>query len=253
MKRVQQEDVTVELYHHPAHAANVDHMLEAATRSLDYFSREFGPYQYRTLRIVEVPSFLDAGALALAGVVYFVEDRGFLTDARDSTRFDIITRRMAHEVAHQWWGHQVAPATVEGVTMLVETLAKYSEQLVRGEAALEPLLHVDENRYREGAAEDLEEEPGLYRVADQSYIYYGKGGVVMHALRDSLGEVALNASLRRLVQAHGGPLAPPATTLDLLDYLHAATPAVQHAMIDRSLRAAGLEVTVTPARGPAAQ
>ena len=246
VKRVQHGAVEVELYHHPAHVANVDHMLEATTRSLDYFAREFGPYQYPTLRIVEVPSFLDAGALALPGVVYFVEDRGFLTDARDSTRFDMITRRVAHEVAHQWWGHQVAPATVEGVTMLVETLAKYSEQLVlrerRGDAALQPLLYVDENRYREGAAEDLEEEPGLYRVADQAYIYYGKGGVVMHALRDSLGEDAINASLRRLVESHGGSLAPPATTLDLLDYLHAATSATQHAMIDRSLREAGLDI-----------
>ncbi len=242
--RVRHGGVDVELYHHPAHQANVAPMLEAATRSLDYFGRAFGPYQYASLRIVEVPSFLDAGALALPGVVYFVEDRGFLTDARDSTRFDIITRRVAHEVAHQWWGHQLAPATVEGLTMLVETLAKYSEQLVlrerRGEAALEPLLWVDENRYREGAAEDLEEEPGLYRVADQSWIYYGKGGVVMHALRDSVGEDAVNQSLRRLLLEHGGPAAPPANTLDLLGYLHQATPPERHPWMDRALREAGL-------------
>lgn len=101
--------------------------------------------------------------MAFPGAIYFVENRGDLTDIRDSTRFDIITRRMAHEVSHQWWGHQLSPSDVEGATMLVETLAKYSEQLVlrdrRGAPALEPLLQVDEDRYRQGAAEDVDEEP----------------------------------------------------------------------------------------------
>ena len=32
---------------------------------------------------------------------------------------------MAHEIAHQWWGHQVMSANVEGQTSIVETLAQY--------------------------------------------------------------------------------------------------------------------------------
>lgn len=244
VERARAGGVEVELYYDPRHRVNVPAMLEAATRSLTYFGREFGPYQFPVLRIAEVPSYLGAGALALPGTIYFVEDRGFMTDARDSTRFDIITRRMAHEVAHQWWGHQLSPADAEGATMLVETLAKYSEQLVlrerRGEKMLEPLLYVDEDRYRRGAADDLEDEPGLYRVADQDYIYYGKGGVVMHQLTDSLGEAALNRSLRTLVERFGGPRTPPPTTLDLLGILHADMPVRQHALIDHSLKDAGL-------------
>ncbi len=244
IERARAGDVAVEVYYDPKHRVNVPAMLDAATRSLAYFGREFGPYQFPVLRIAEVPSYLGAGALALPGAIYFVEDRGFMTDARDSSRFDIITRRMAHEVAHQWWGHQLSPADAEGATMLVETLAKYSEQLVlrerRGEKMLEPLLFVDEDRYRRGAADDLEDEPGLYRVADQDYIYYGKGGVVMHQFTDSLGEAKLNQSLRTLVGRFGGPTTPPPTTLDLLDILHADMPAERHAFIDRSLKEAGL-------------
>lgn len=251
VERVRHGDVDVELYYHPAHGANIPAMRAAATRSLDYFSRVFGPYQYPVLRIAEVPSYLDAGALALPGVIYFVENRGYLTDIRDSTRFDIITRRMAHEVSHQWWGHQLSPADVEGATMLVETLAKYSEQLVlrerRGAPALVPLLQVDEDRYRQGAAEEVDEEPGLYRVADQDYIYYGKGGVVMHQLEDSLGEAALTHALTTLLQQHGGAVAPPATTLDLLGILHAQMPASKRAFIDRSLKEAGL-ITMSGSR-----
>lgn len=242
--RARAGDIDVELFFDPKHRVNVPAMLEAATRSLNYFGKAFGHYQFPVLRIAEVPSYLGAGALALPGAIYFVEDRGFMTDARDSTRFDLITRRVAHEVAHQWWGHQLSPAHAEGATMLVETLAKYSEQLVlrdrRGEQMLEPLLQVDEDRYRRGAADDLADEPGLYRVADQDYIYYGKGGVVMHQFTDSLGEAALNGSLRTMLERFAGPRTPPPTTLDLLDILHADTPAAQHGFIDRSLKEAGL-------------
>ena len=41
-----------------------------------------------------------------------------------------IGRFLAHETAHQWWGHAVVPANAEGATMLVESLTKYSELLV---------------------------------------------------------------------------------------------------------------------------
>jgi ABC-2 type transport system permease protein len=36
----------------------------------------------------------------------------------------------AHEVAHQWWAHQVIGANVQGATMLSETLSPYSALLV---------------------------------------------------------------------------------------------------------------------------
>ncbi len=37
---------------------------------------------------------------------------------------------VAHEVAHQWWGHQVTPALVEGAPVLTESLAWYSAMMV---------------------------------------------------------------------------------------------------------------------------
>ena len=64
--------------------------------------------------------------------------------------------------------------------------------------------------------------------------------LVMHQLTDSLGEAALNRSLRTLVERFGGPRTPPPTTLDLLGILHADMPARRHAFIDHSLKDAGL-------------
>jgi hypothetical protein len=32
---------------------------------------------------------------------------------------------LAHEVAHQWWGHRITPASVEGEVLLAEGIANY--------------------------------------------------------------------------------------------------------------------------------
>ena len=32
----------------------------------------------------------------------------------------------AHELSHQWWGHQVNAANVQGMGMILESLAQYS-------------------------------------------------------------------------------------------------------------------------------
>ena len=36
----------------------------------------------------------------------------------------------AHEVAHQWWAHQVMGGNVQGSTMMSESLAQYTALMV---------------------------------------------------------------------------------------------------------------------------
>lgn len=208
VRRIVQDGIGVEMYFHPAHSQNVDSLLAAGARSLRLFTRSFGPYPYATLRMVEVPSWLNFGAFAVPGMLLFTEDRGVLSDPRTGD-VDLITRRVAHEVAHQWWGHTVDPLNVAGATTIVETLAKYSEQRVlasvRGESALPPMLAFDHDRYLAGRAGAREEEPTLMETAAQEYLYYGKGAIAMHALHDALGDSAMVHALRSLVRAEGGP------------------------------------------------
>ena len=231
--RAQAGAVTVSVLHHPAHAMNVPRILEAATRSLEYFARELGPYPFPELRIAEVPSYDERfGGFALPGIVFFTEDRGFLTDLRDPRRVDIVTKRTAHEVAHQWWGHQVTPAVGPGASAIVETLARYSELMVlkerHGEAALRPVLQEELRRYLSGRAGDP--EAPLVQVEDQAYLYYAKGALVMTALRDLIGEARLNGALRALVEQARGGDTPDAA--DLVAHLRQATPAEHHPLLD---------------------
>jgi hypothetical protein len=236
VRRARQGGVTVEVYFHPGHAGNVDRMLRAATASLDEFGRAFGAYPHHTLRIVEVPPYWGFGALALPGVIYWSEDRGFLTDARDSTALDLVTRRVAHEVGHQWWAHQVNPGDGPGASFVNESLAKYSEQMVlrrlRGEPQVTRLMELDLQRYLLGRAQEKEPERPLDQVTDQAWLYYGKGGVVMGALRDLMGEAALNRALHGFVAEHAWPRPAP-TSRDLVAALKAEARPEQHALIDQ--------------------
>lgn len=235
MTRTLHRGVWVEVYHHPGHDANVNRMLATATRSLDVFGARFGPYPLRHLRIAELPGHWQFGAYALPGLIVYPEGRGFLTDFRRGGDVDLVTRRVAHEISHQWWGHQLAPAQAEGASMLVETLAKYSEmrvlESIRGEASLPPLLRFERENYVLSRTGLSVPETPLLRVDDADFIYYSKGAVVMDALRELMGEDALDRALRRLLREHGRG-SRPANTMDLLAALHAESDPRNHALID---------------------
>jgi energy-coupling factor transporter ATP-binding protein EcfA2 len=47
------KDVALEIYYDPKHPFNIPAMMETAKRALEYYSREFAPYQYSYLRILE--------------------------------------------------------------------------------------------------------------------------------------------------------------------------------------------------------
>ncbi|HEY0025852.1 MAG TPA: M1 family aminopeptidase [Longimicrobium sp.] len=218
VRRVNHRGVRVEVYHHPRHGANVAKMLATAARSLDLFSGRFGPYPHRHLRIVELPRYWNFGAFALPGMIVMPENRGFLTDAGSGGNVDLVTRRVAHEVSHQWWGHGLYPARVEGGTMLVETLAKYSDlrvlEAIKGRADVLSLLRFEREAYLLWRTYMPTPEPPLARVVDLEHVYYSKGTIVMEGIRDLIGEDALDRALRHLIRTHG-PGMPRATVADL--------------------------------------
>jgi hypothetical protein len=215
-KHVAQANGTmVEVWHLPEHAVNVGQIAEAALTSIGTLSARLGPMPDSVLRIVELPRWSGFGAFALRGMVLFPEHRGFMLDARPGG-VDLMLRRVAHEVAHQWWGHLVEPAQAEGSLLLVESLAKDAEQVVvgavHGAAGVDAILAYDEDRYLVGRADAGAEEPALERLTDEPWLYYGKGSLMMHALRAEMGDTHVDAALREVIVGHrgsrGGATAP---------------------------------------------
>jgi ABC-2 type transport system permease protein len=202
------DGVRVEVYYDPAHSANVERIYAAMTRSLDLFNPRFGRYRHGTLRLAEVPTWAGFGGYAHAGLILMTEDRGFLADRREED-VDLVTRRVAHEVAHQWWGHVVDPIEAPGATTIVETLAKYSEQLaigdLHGDSAVTEMVAFDEDRYLAGRGMEPDSEPTLLTSRGESYIYYGKGAVAMRAIAAAMGASAVDRALGQFAEKKGGP------------------------------------------------
>ncbi len=215
------KEVEIAVYYHSPHEYNVDRMIQGVQDSLDYFSREFSPYQYRQLRILEFPAYARF-AQSFPNTIPFSEGIGFVADIEEDD-IDYVFYVTAHEVAHQWWAHQVMGANTQGGTAIVETLAQYSALMVMekryGSQVMRRFLQYELDNYlRSRGAEQVAEMP-LLLVENQNYIHYRKGSLVMYALKDYLGEDAVNRALRKLIKNHAYGYQPYAQSLDLVRYL----------------------------------
>ena len=234
-KKVEHNGVNVEVYYHKNHAWNVDRMIESVQDSIDYFTQAFGPYQHKQLRIIEFPKYRSF-AQSFANTVPYSESMGFITDLRDESKVDYPYYVTAHEVAHQWWGHQVSAANVEGSAVISETLSQYSALMVLekrfGAEKLRKFLKYELDRYLMGRTGEAFEEMPLYKTQSQQYLHYNKGSVVMMALYDRLGEKRLNAALKAFLNEFKYQATPYPTTLDLLSYLKQDATQAEQSFID---------------------
>lgn len=235
--RERHNGVDIEIYHHPEHAMNVARMIEAVRHSLDYFGAEFSPYQYRQVRVIEFPRY-ETFAQSFANTIPYSEDIGFVADLRDEKTLDYVYQVTAHEMAHQWWGHQMAPANVRGGTVLTESLAQYSAyMLIReryGEAYLRRFLKWELDRYLTGRGNEVDAEQVLVQTENKSYIHYQKGGLVLYALQDLMGTDRFHTVLRDLLAEFRDRDDRFVTTDDLMARLRAIDDAAAQAFITDS-------------------
>lgn len=222
-------DVTLEVYHHPGHEYNVERFMNGMKRALDYYSASFGPYQFQVARIIEFPRYASF-AQAFPNTMPYSEAIGFIAKVEedDPESIDYPFFVTAHEMAHQWWGHQVAPADVQGSTMLTESLAEYSALKVLeheyGPEKMRRFLEEELNGYLAGRQNETKKETPLLLVEGQGYIRYQKGSLVLYALSDYIGEDVLNGALAEYVRQVKFQEAPFTNSLELLDRLVAVTP-----------------------------
>ena len=227
--------VEMEIYHDPAHGRNAPRMLKALEASLDYFQANFSPYQFRQARIVEFPAYASY-AQSFPNTFAWSENLGFIADFSDPSKIDYVTYVASHEFAHQWWAHQIVSADMQGATTLTETLAQYSAlmtmETMYGQDQIRRFLKYGLDRYlRARGGERLEELPLMRVEANQGYIHYEKGGMVLYLLRDQIGEAAVNRALRRLLAQYAFKGAPFPRSVDLIAALRAEAPADKQALI----------------------
>ena len=221
--------VNLEIYYHKGHEYNLDRMMRGMKEALNYYTINFSPYQFRQLRIMEFPRYRSF-AQSFANTIPFSEAIGFIAkvDDEDEDGVDYPFSITSHEVAHQWWAHQVIGANVQGATLMSESMSEYSSLKVLeeeyGASKMRIFLKDALDKYLQGrSSERLKEKPLIFNE-NQQYIHYNKGSMILYAMSDYLGADVFNGAMSRYIDSVAFQEPPYTTSLEYLEFVKAAVP-----------------------------
>jgi len=222
--------IALEIYYHPEHDYNIDRMMKGLKNGLDYYNSNYTPYQHRQARIIEFPRTGGGFAQAFPNTIPFSEGIGFIADVDDDSPDDVdypfsVT---AHELAHQWWAHQVIGANAKGATLLSESMSEYSSLKVLektyGKYQMRNFLKDAMDGYLLGrTVESIGENPLMYNE-NQQYIHYQKGSLILYAISDYIGEKKFNNVAKRFAEKHQFNGAPYPVAKEFVDDIREVTP-----------------------------
>ena len=233
--REEYKGIKLEIYYHKGHEFNLPSMMNGMKDALKYASENFSPYQFRQARIIEFPRY-ETFAQSFANTIPFSEGIGFIADLRDSNQIDYPYYVTAHEIAHQWWGHQICGSRQKGSVMMVESMAQYTSLMVMkqkfGPVKVRRFLKYELDRYLSGRQFERVYENPLYHASyNQQYIFYQKGSNVMFAMQDYIGEKNFDNAMSAFIHANQFQQAPYCNSIDYLDTLSHYTPDSLHYLI----------------------
>lgn len=226
--RKEYKGINLEVYYHSSHSQNVERMLSAMEKSLDYYTTNFGPYYHKQCRIIEFPRF-SSFAQAFPGTMPYSESVGFIQDFKpEEDDIDLMFYVAAHEIGHQWWAHQECGAAMQGAEMTTETFAQYSALMVMekeyGRDQMRKFMKYEMDKYLRGRGRETEKEMPLARCEGQGYAHYNKGSVVMYYLKEMISEDSVNMALRNFLNKFKYKNSPFPVSLDAIDEFYAVTP-----------------------------
>ena len=228
VKRDTWNGVKLEIYYLQSHTRDLDKMIGASKGGLDYYTKNYGPYQFSQYRILEFPRYRNF-AQSFPNTVPFSEGIGFIGRLEHPDDIDFTWFVTAHELAHQWWGHQLVGGMEKGSNMMSESLAEYSALRVMqkkyGDDHMRRFLKHELDGYLRGRAGEVRHEPPLVLVQNEPYVWYQKGSMAFYALSDAIGEDKLNLALSEFLNKWkmNGP--PYPDTRGLVEALRKQTPA----------------------------
>jgi ABC-2 type transport system permease protein len=221
------QKVNIEIFYDAKHPYNLDRFLAAYQDGLTYFSETYGNFQFRQMRLLEFPRY--AGfAQSFPNTVPFSESFGWVADFKKPDDFDYVYYVTAHELAHQWWGHQIAPNYTRGSNLISEALAEFSALILTerryGKDNMKRFLKDELDRYLSGRANEGKKE-NTFINTNRAYQWYNKGSLILYGLRDLIGAEAMDSALYAFNQEFGLKETPPFPgSYDLYDHLYAVTP-----------------------------
>ncbi len=170
-------------------------LLNSIPSIVDYFSELFGPYPFESTGAVVI----DVASLPIGEAIPALETQPRPVYEIRALEF-IGDRVIAHELAHQWFGNLLTPASWQEL-WLSEGFATYAEWLW------------EDHKYGGGVFDSFWETvwrpvygpPGNPSPsAPFSGAVYERGAMALHALRGEVGDEAFFRTLREYVSRHAG-------------------------------------------------
>ena len=200
-------------------------LFEEFPLMLDFFESSVGPYPFagEKMGVVETPHLgMEHQTINAYGNDYKQSEYGF----------DWL---LQHEFAHEWFGNQLTNVNWDDM-WLHEGFGSYMQplygQYLRGDAAYYAQLHGQRtslaNKYPVVSGKPMLEEAVYDKEHGPGNDIYAKGSVMLHSLRELIGDEAFFAATRRLVygtdQPRPGNFAPRyASTGDFIDIVNDVT------------------------------
>jgi hypothetical protein len=203
----------------PDPAARLQELTSELLDTLDFMTEEFGANPIRDLAVTPIPGTFGQGfpGLVYLSTLAYLDPGQYPQALRDPSEQTFYSELLeSHEVAHQWWGNLVVPASYHD-DWLIESLANYSALLLlerkKGSKALEDVL----DAYRAHLLSKTESGRTLesmgpivwgYRLASSiapdgwRIVTYEKGTWIIHMLRRRLGDEKFLALLREISTEH---------------------------------------------------
>jgi aminopeptidase N len=194
--RVSSQGITSQIYFRGAQAAQAQAYGEEAGKMLAFFTSQFGLAPQANLTLVETGDGAVNG-YAAPGIIFL---------APSSITPTVSTRILANQIARQWWGVLVSPASRNHLWLL-NGPPRYAELLyteyTAGKAAMESAVRSD---YIEALT--VKEPPLIQasRLEDYSPEYWAltaaKGAAVLNMLRSVIGDKAFEQGLKAFLDKY---------------------------------------------------
>ncbi|MGB7548038.1 MAG: M1 family aminopeptidase [Terracidiphilus sp.] len=186
----------VKVYLTVSHQASGNQLAQTAAKEFDFFTESFGQPETEHLNVVELPddTLPAAWAPELAAIMgAHVADKPGV-------------RLLANTIAHQWWGSEVSPRTLNDA-WITNGMARYGELMYLEDESGKSALRAALADVSAGAlAYDIIPLSSSARLAPFSPQFQSmtleKGAMIFHMLRGEIGDKAFLATLKGVLSQY---------------------------------------------------
>jgi hypothetical protein len=183
----------------------IQDIFDEGKQVLKLYENLYGPYPYDELHIAQMAPFMGFGQSPQG----FVQLTGEAFMTQGQVHSDFFHGFLAHEFAHQWWGHQVSEASGDD-EWLSESFAEYASGIFvneyQGAKRFQRTLELWKQRAKifdaeaPIAAANTLRGPNAWRYRE--YLLYDKGPYVVHMLRVQLDDEKYREVMRKVQEVY---------------------------------------------------